>query len=378
MARLKAGIVGAGGGAGVSRGTSFVRICRALGEEVDVVAICDIVPEYADRVAREVGAQSFDDYDSFLEAGIDLVVIATPLRLHADQAARALDAGIHVLSEVTACHDMASARRLALAARQSKAIYMLAENYHYLDEVELIRRMVVAGRFGEPYYAEGEYLHDCRDLFRNPDGSLTWRGQGWPGLYCTHSLGPLLYILDDRVVRVTSLDTGRPSRLDPEISFPESSVFLARTGAGRLLRIRVDYQSPRPHNMAYYALQGTAGAYEARRGLGDQAKVWLMDEHEPSRVGAKKGEPISAWHPLADYGAQYIPDRLAVGPEARLGGHGTSEYWMLKEFFDAVRGHRQPPIDIFRALDYTVPGLCAVVSAERGGEPVDVPDFRDV
>ncbi len=376
MDRLKVGIVGAGGGVGVSRGASFARVCQVLGEEAEVVAICDIVPEYADRAAVEVGARPYYRYDALLDAGLDVVVIATPLPLHADQAVQALDAGIHVLCEVTACHDLASAERLVQAARRSKALYMLAENYCYLDEVELVKRMVADGRFGEPYYAEGEYLHDCRDLFRNPDGSLTWRGKGWGGLYCTHSLGPLLYILNDRVVRATAMDTGHPSRLDGEVPLPESTVFLAKTAAGRLLRVRVDYQSPRPHNMAYYALQGTAGAYESWRGLGDQPKVWLMDEHEPSRVGSRAGEPIAAWHPLMDYAQCYIPERLAVGQEARLGGHGTSEYWMLKDFFAAVRGHHPSSIDVFRALDYTVPGICAIMSAERGGEPVDVPDFR--
>jgi hypothetical protein len=128
--------------------------------------------------------------------------------------------------------------------------------------------------------------------------------------------------------------------------------------------------------MTYYSLQGTAGAYEARRGLGDQAKVWLQAEHEPSRVGSRDGAPIAAWHSLADCAPKYIPDRLAAGEEARAGGHGNSEYWLLKDFFAAVRGGHASPIDVFRGLDYTVPGLCAVLSAERGGEAVDVPDFR--
>ena len=376
MSKLRVGIVGAGGGVGTSRGKSLARVCRALGEEAEVVAICDVVAEYAERGAAELGARAFYDYEAFLASGLDVVVVATPVHIHADQAIQALEAGIHVLSEVTACHDLDSARRLAEAARRSEAVYMLAENYRYFDEVELLKRLADDGRFGEIYYGEGAYLHDCRDLFANPDGSLTWRGQGFAGLYCTHSLGPLLYILNDRVVRVTAMDTGKPSRLEPHVAFTENTVFLAKTAAGRLLQVRVDYQSPRPHQMAYYALQGTAGAYEAWRGLGDQSKVWLADEHEPSRCWAPKGEPIASWHALNDYAPRYIPERLAVGDEARLGGHGTSEYWLMQDFFAAVRGRCPSPIDAFRALEYTVPGICAVLSAERGGEAVDVPDFR--
>lgn len=378
MAGLRIGVVGAGGGVGTSRGMSFARVTKVLGEDATVTAMCDIVPEYADRRAAEVGAKAFYDYEAMLDSGIDVVVVATPLHLHAEQAIMALERDISVLSEVTACHDLESAGKLALAASKSKGVYMLSENYRYFDEVELLKRMADDGRFGELYHAEGEYLHDCRDLFRNEDGSLTWRGRGWRGTYCTHSLGPVLYILNDRVVRVTAMDSGRPPRWDHEIGFPETTTFLGKTTRGAVVKIRVDYQSPRPHKMDYYALQGTRGAYEAWRGLGDQDKVWLLDDHEPSRCWAPAGEPIAQWHPLKDYAQHYIPDRLAVGAEARLGGHGTSEYWLMKDFFAAVRGEQEPPIDVFKALDYTVPGICAVISAERGGEAVDVPDYRSL
>ena len=373
MAAIRVGILGAGGGVGSSRGSSFARVCKALREDVRVTAVCDIVPEYANRAAAEVDAEPFYDYNRMLASGIDAVVIATPLPLHADQAIQALEAGVHVLSEVTACHDLASAERLARAARSSRAVYMMAENYRYFDQVELVRRMAADGRFGELYYGEGEYLHDCRDLFYNADGTLTWRGKGWDGTYCTHSLGPLLYIFDDRVVRVTGMDTGAPSRTNPQIPFPDSTTFLAKTAKGALLKIRVDYQSPRPHKMDYYAVQGSAGAYEAWRGLGDQDKLWLSDSHEASHCSAG-----CDWHPLADYAQQYIPHRLAVGKEARLGGHGTSEYWLLKDWFAAIRGEQPSPIDAFRALDYTVPGICAVISARQGGTPVEVPDYRNL
>jgi hypothetical protein len=123
--------------------------------------------------------------------------------------------------------------------------------------------------------------------------------------------------------------------------------------------------------MAYYLVQGKAGAYEAWRGNGDRSKVWLQDEHEPSHCA--RG---CAWHDLADYRERYIPDRLAVGPEARAGGHGTSEYWMLRDFLAAVRGEQPPAIDVHRALDYTIPGILAVESNRRGGAAVEVPDSR--
>jgi hypothetical protein len=124
--------------------------------------------------------------------------------------------------------------------------------------------------------------------------------------------------------------------------------------------------------MAYYSLQGNQGCFESWRGNGDTSKIWLADVHEASHVSGDGAE----WHDLATFGPDYIPDRLAAPPEARQGGHGTSEFWLLKEFLSAIRGECPPPIDVHRALDYTLPGILAITSAAQQGAPLAVPDSR--
>ncbi|MGH2558654.1 MAG: Gfo/Idh/MocA family protein, partial [Thermomicrobiales bacterium] len=297
-------------------------------------------------------------------------VVASPVPFHAEQAVAALQAGKHVLSEVTACQSLDEARALVDAARTSSALYMMAENYRYLDEVELLKRLHDEGRFGELYYGAGEYLHDCRDLWYSEDGALTWRGKGLLGVYCTHSLGPLLFITGDRVETVSALAVPG-GRFDPRVTHPTMQLMQMVTTSGVTLRVRVDHVSPRPHQMAYYALQGTAGCVESWRGGGDQSKAWIADEHESSTVSGG-----AAWHPLAEQAPRYIPERLAAPPEARHGGHGTSEYWLVGEFLAAVRGEVPVPIHVYRALDYTLPGVLAVTSAAANCAPQSVPDPR--
>lgn len=374
MSTIRFGVIGAGNiGVGTARGDSFIRLLRSF-DETRVAAIYDVIPENAERAAGSANAAAFTELEPFLDSGLDAAVICSPVRFHAEQAVACLNRDIHVLSEVTAAHSLEAARDLAAAAAGSSAQYMLAENYRYFDEVELLKRMLEDGRFGEPYFAEGEYLHDCRDLWLDADGNVTWRGAGKGtlgyGVYCTHSLGPVLYLLDDRITQVAALASDM-SLLAPQRGGVFNFTLLMRTERGRTVKVRVDTVSPRPHQTAYYSLQGTAGCYESWRGLGDSNKVWLADEHEPSHVsdGAK-------WHPLSDYAARYIPDRLAADEAAKSGGHGTSEFWMMQDFIAAVRGERPSPIDAARALDYSVPGICAQESVAQGGAAIRVPDFR--
>ncbi|MCE7983760.1 MAG: gfo/Idh/MocA family oxidoreductase [Caldilinea sp. CFX5] len=375
MKQLNVGLVGAGGNAvGDGRGLSHARHLAAL-EAGQIVAVCDIVPEAAERVAARVNATPYTDFERFLRHGLDVVILATPDTLHAQQAAIALEHGVGVISEVPGATKVEDGRRLVQAYKKSGGFYMLLENYGYRDEIELIRRLVQAGKFGAVYFGEGEYIHDCRGLNRFADGALTWRGRDFSGyVYIWHSLRPLLYILDDRTTRVTAMMTMQPGRLEADSHIPDNVVSLFQTAAGRLLKIRVDIVSPRPHLMDYYALQGTHGSFEGTRGFGDPPRIWLEELETAARPG--KSGPSVKWRKLADFEAEYIPDRVAARADAAKTGHGGADYWTMKAFVDAFRRGDASPVDVYRALDCSLPGALALESAKQGGAPIEVPDPR--
>jgi hypothetical protein len=49
---------------------------------------------------------------------------------------------------------------------------------------------------------------------------------------------------------------------------------------------------------------------------------------------------------------------------------------MVRDFIQALDEGRQPPIDVIKAVDMTVPGICAHEAAMKGGVWVDVPLFE--
>jgi len=360
--------------AGCRRGASFARVSEVL-RGVRVTAVMDPDEGAALTLAQEVGdASAFTEFERFLDqAPIDAVVVASPIHLHAEQSVAALERNIHVLSEVPACDTLEDARALADAADRSRAIYMLGENSCYMNEQVLVRRMARAGCFGELLYGEAEYLHDCRDLWRDGAGELTWRARtlGTKSLYITHSLGPILEVFDDRVVALSAFAYGSSTFYDPEVTTPVGHVVALETSKGAALKVRIDNVAPRPSSH-FYLVQGTAGAYESARGLGEEPKVWLAADHEESHVYRS-----ADWHDLFEgYAEEYIPERLHVTEEKHKGGHGASEYWMLQDFVAAIREGAPSPIGIYRGLDYTVPGIVARQSAEQGGVLHQVPDFR--
>lgn len=361
---LRVGLVGA------RRSVSTVAGFRAC-PETALTAVCDISPEAAEATATELGIEdSFSDYDRMLDSGrVDVVVIATPMQFHAPQAIAALRHGVHVLSEVTAAVSLAECAELVRAVRSSSAVYMMAENYCYMKPNVLVGAMVRQGLFGRPYFGEGEYTHELAKLHFTEAGQPTWRYTWQVGrrgcTYPTHSLGPLLQWFDDRVSSVSCLGSGRwtppPRRMD------DVTVMSCQLASGGLVTIRNDMISKRPHCMTYYALQGTQGCYEASRGFDARDKVWIE--------GYCDGP--EHWRPLSDFEDEFLPALWRDPPEAaRRAGHGGGDYFVIRDFVDSILRGTTPPIDVYRALDFTVPGLVSEESIERGGAPRPVPDFR--
>jgi predicted dehydrogenase len=373
LTALNVGVVGAAG-----RGASF-RAALEGHPRARIHAVCDVREDLlADAAARLGATESYADYEEMLErSAVDAVVLGTPMTFHARQAIAALERDIHVLSEVTAAVSIPECKTLVAAACRSSAVYMMAENCAYTKPNVLIKELVRRGLFGEVYYAEGEYLHELKELNETTPWRRHWQ-TGIDGItYGTHSLGPILQWLGvdarsegDRVVRVCCEGSGhhyRDPRGDPYEN-QDSCVMLAKTARGALVKIRVDMLSERPHGFNNrYTLQGTQGCYESPRSAGERHRIWL---------GALCKDK-SEWLDLADLEGMYLPEPWRDPPEAALqAGHGGGDYFQVLDFLRSVLDGEPCPIGIHEAMDMTLPGLISQASIAAGGVWLDVPDSR--
>jgi predicted dehydrogenase len=357
--------------AGAPRAASFLGALGAT-SGVRVAAVCDSDPAtLAAAAARHGIERRYTEFAEMAASDVDAIVVATPMPLHAPQAILALESGKHVLSEVPAAIDLEQCWRLVQAVRASGKQYMMAENYCYMKPNVLVRELARQGLFGELYFGEGEYIHELKALNERTRWRRRWQTGRNGNTYPTHSLGPLLQWFEDRVVSAACTGTGHHYR-DPRGDLYENedtTLMACRLARGGLVSIRLDMLSNRPHNMTYYSLQGTKGCYEAPRGFGDGPKIWLSD---------RAGGP-NEWRSLWDFEKEFMPALWRNPPaEASRAGHGGGDFFEVAEFIQAIRTGAPPPIDLFLALDMTVPGLVSQESIARGGAPLPVPDFRTI
>ena len=385
---IRLGFIGVGG-----RGTALLRL--ALGSvAVEVAAVCDIDESHLNRALDMVqeargnrpagySAGPFD-YRRLLERDdTDAVLIATPMLLHAQMSVDSLRAGKHVLSEVAAAATLDECWQLVDAERQTGKTYMLAENCCYFRHNMMLLNMIQQGVFGDLTYAECGYIHDCRPLKFNADGSLTWRGElsrDYIGnLYPTHALGPVAQWLGinrgdrfESLVAVSSRQTGiyqyAAKRFGADhpaarIKFAvgDTTTTLIRTAKGALIDLRYDTCSARPHpTTTHYALQGTTASYDST-----DERIWIEGR------SAKY-----AWEPLSQYEAEYEHEfwqRWAE--EAQQSGHGGADFFVIREFVETLRSGRPSPIGAADAATWSCIMPLSAASIRAGGAPQEVPDF---
>ena len=364
MPRMRVGLSGA------NRSGAFMESLSAV-PEVELAACCDPDDETRQSFADRWNVRGYAEFDAMLDdARLDIVLVASPMQFHAPQALSAMDAGAHVMSEVPATVSIDECWQLLAKVRETGRKYMMAENYCYRRHVVLVKSMVEAGLFGDVYYTEGAYIHEIRALHHHPDGTPTWRYRWQVGrngnTYPTHSVGPCIQWMKEPVASLTCLGTG--VRMYPDYVNEDTTVMLCKTPSDRLMNIRLDMVSPRPHVMDYYSAQGTKGCYEAPRASGEGHRVWLQD-YSPDE---------HTWLPLEQFEDEFLPEIWRNPPEeAKRAGHGGGDYFVVREFVDSIINDTKPPIDVYDSLDMTAPGLVSEVSINQGGVPLPVPSFRD-
>ena len=366
---LKVGIAGV-------RGLSSIIGFKAI-EGVEVTALCDLDEDILKEQQKEYGIEhTYRVFDDMLESDIDAVVIATPMQCHVPQAIAALQAGKHVMSEVTAGVTMDELWWLIENVEQSGKVYMMAENYCYMPDNQLILNMVKKGMLGEVYYGEGEYLHNIQSLVTynygmHQSGKTSWRKYWQLGkrgvFYPTHSIGPVMQWFEgDRIQSISCFGSGR--HCDLSLRQDDTSIAMCQLESGKLARIRLDTVSPRPHQMAYYTIQGTEGVVEASRFSGQDTMVWMK--------GMDESIDKAAWRPLKDF-SEHLPERyLNATDEQKNAGHAGGDFFIVEDFVNAVQKGTPPAIDVYQACEWTAVGLLSELSITNKNRIMDMPNFR--
>jgi predicted dehydrogenase len=146
LSKIRMGIIGCGGMAG-----SHQNAYSDLMDVMEITATCDIIPERAEKAAKNVGAEhAVTDYRDMADY-VDAVLIALPHDLHFECGMFFLNAGKHVLMEKPMCNTEEECIKLIETAEQKELVLMTAYPVRYWPIIMKMKELVDSKTYGEAF-----------------------------------------------------------------------------------------------------------------------------------------------------------------------------------------------------------------------------------
>jgi len=122
-------------------------------KELELIALCDIVPSKAQAYADEAGVPVYGNFYELLEQqmDVDAIFICTPNLYHSEYTVAALNAGKHVFCEKPDAVSVAEALKMKEAAERTGLHLMVMRNNRYRPESQWLKQAAQSGYFGELY-----------------------------------------------------------------------------------------------------------------------------------------------------------------------------------------------------------------------------------
>lgn len=377
---------------------------------IQVVALCDYVPERAERCQQILkkasmpqaaiysGATGFEELCK--RPDVDLVYIAADWLHHFPAAKAALTNGKHVAIEVPSAMNLKECWELIDLSETTRKHCMILENCCY-DWFEMnTLNMAQQGVFGEVIRAEGAYIHNLNDFWdyywkNGENDKLGWRldynMKNRGDVYATHGLGPVAQALDihrgDKINTLIAMDTKsvvgkalvekRTGKTCDNFRNGDHTTTLLRTANGKVIEIQHNVMTPQPYNRLYqltgslgfankYPIEGYALDASQMTASGVQPIVDNLASHsfmpkaEMDALIAKYQHPI-----LKKYGEM----------AKEVGGHGGMDFIMDSRMIYCLQNGLPLDMDVYDLAEWCCLAELGTLSMDNGCAAVAFPDF---
>ncbi len=342
-----------------------------------VEAVSDLRTERLESLVKTYNCQK--TYHSLEELvkdpKIDAVAIFTDGPLHVQHVVEAMKHGKHAITAVPAAYGtMEQAELLFDTVKKYGLTYMMAETSYYQQPTISARKFYKEGKFGNLFYCESEYQHDGLETLYFENGKRTWRHGMAPMHYPTHCTAHLVSVTGERLTEVTCHGWGNddPILKDNVYNNPfwnESAMF--KTDRDHGFRVNVWWK-------------GAHRGCERSQWIGDKMSFYGANPNGVRPVIVRKGEQTEKddagfVRNLPNFEQYEQPEwwktDMLPEPLRHNSGHHGSHTFLTNEFINALTEERRPTVDVYEALNYTVPGIIAHQSALQGGKSMKIPQY---
>jgi UDP-N-acetyl-2-amino-2-deoxyglucuronate dehydrogenase len=313
---------------------------------LELVAVSDADAERAKQAGAQWNVPHFTSYEQMLaESKPDIVTIATPSGLHAEQGVAAAKAGKHVVMEKPMAISLTGADALVQACDKAGVQLFVVKQNRLNPPVQLLRRAVDKNRFGRIYMANCT-VHWARpqEYYDQAPWRGTWEFDGGAFMNQASHYVDLVQWLMGPVESVMAKTATLARRIETE----DSGIAILKFRSGALGTIEVTMLAY-PRNL--------------------EGSITILGEKGSAKVGGTAVNKIEHWE-FADYDDD---DKLVEGANTNPPNvYGLGHQGYYRNVLAVLRGEAKPDTD-GRAGRKSLELILGIYESAKTGREVPLP-----
>lgn len=319
---------------------------EAHGQDLELVAICDIDPVTLDAHAARYKVPAYRDMEAMLEReSPDLVALCTPSGIHPDQAVLAAKHEVHVVTEKPMATRWSDGVRMVRACDEAGVRLFVVKQNRRNTTLQLLKRAMLEKRFGKIHMVH-------LNVFWTRPQAYYDQGNGWRGTWefdggaFMNQASHYVDLLDWLIGPVEKVQAMMSTTRDIEVE--DTGVLNVKWRNGALGSMSVTMLTY-PQNL--------------------EGSITILGERGTVRVGGVAVNEIQLWQfdESRDYDQQITTANYET---TSVYGFGHPLYY--KNVVDVMRGVAEPETDGREGLK-SLELLIAAYLAARDGKTVSLP-----
>jgi UDP-N-acetyl-2-amino-2-deoxyglucuronate dehydrogenase len=313
---------------------------------LELVAVCDSDSERAEQAGKQWGVPHYTSYEKMLkESKADIVTIATPSGLHAEQGIEAASAGKHVVMEKPMAISLTGADSLVHACDKAGVQLFVVKQNRLNPPVQLLKSAVDRNRFGRIYMASCT-VHWARpqEYYDQAPWRGTWEFDGGAFMNQASHYVDLIQWLMGPVESVMAKTATLARRIETE----DSGIAILKFRSGALGSIEVTMLAY-PRNL--------------------EGSITILGEKGSAKIGGTAVNKIELWQ-----FAEYDDDdkKVADADTSPPNVYGLGHHGYYRNVLAVLRGKAKPDTD-GRAGRKSLELILGIYESAKTGREVPLP-----
>lgn len=333
----------------------------AVNNNLDFVAVCDIIPEHMDNVLAKHNLQGdpsikrYTDYKKMIEENeIDLIGIATESGKHAEIALYCIDHGINIIIEKPMAMSIHDADEIIRRSEEKGVKVAACHQNRFNIAVQEMRRALESGRFGRLSHGSIHVRWNRnQDYYTQAPWRGTWAQDGGALMnQCIHGIDLLRWMMGNEIDEVYG------------VTKQQFHNYLEAEDIGMAV---VKFK-----NGAVATIEGTTNVYPQNL----EETLYLFGEKGTVKLGGKSTNNIDVWN-FAD---ETEADQANKGlEEATSNVYGNGHTSLYADVIDSIENDRTPYVDAYAGKN-ALELVLAIYKSQKEAKPVKLPldDFASI